>query len=101
MMQSKSKNRIIAFVVMVAMVSVMLFSTLYLGEHVNHDCTGEDCPICAMMVQCSNNLKQIGGVMAVVVCVAPFVCACESLQKYSVNLVSFHSLISQKVRLND
>lgn len=101
MMQNKGKNRIIAIIMIVAVVSVMLFSTVYLEEQVNHDCTGEDCPICAMMIQCSNNLKQIGGVVAVVVCVASFGCACESLQKYSVNLVSFHSLISQKVRLND
>lgn len=101
MMQNKGKNRIIAIIMMIAVVSVMLFSTVYLEEQADHDCTGEDCPICAMMIQCSNNLKQMGGVVAVVVCVALFVCACESLQEYSVNLVSFHSLISQKVRLND
>ncbi|MGN0350630.1 MAG: hypothetical protein ACI4ES_03180 [Roseburia sp.] len=79
MMQNKGKNRIIAIIMIVAVVSVMLFSTVYLEKHTNHECTGEDCPICAMMVQCSNNLKQIGGVVAVIVCVAPFACACEFL----------------------
>lgn len=101
MRQYKVKNRIIAIVTMVAVISVMLFSAVYLEEHANHDCTGGDCPICAMMSQCSNHLKQITEVIVAAVSVTFFAVTYEVMQKYAVNLVSFRSLISQKVRMDN
>ena len=100
MMQNKKAKRITAWVVMVATVLVILFSTYYLVEHSYHNCTGNECPICMVMEQCSNNLKTMS---------TDFVFACTSLfiltsllkeVHYELNIFN-NSLISQKVRMNN
>ena len=47
--------------IMAAMILlVMLFSAIFIVTHTDHDCTGEDCPICACLQQCENILHGAG-----------------------------------------
>lgn len=101
MMQRRSDKKVIAWVAMIATLVVVLFSTGYLCENVEHDCTGEHCTVCATVLQCSNNLRTIsatviamGGVRLL------FETVRERLTK-GADAVSCNSLFSQKVRLNN
>lgn len=101
MIKNRRFNRMIALVVMVATVLVILFSTVFLVKHAHHHCCGEDCPVCAVMLQCSNNLRSIG---TAIFFVAIGVYLFTSLLKKvylgeDINLGN--SLISQKVRMNN
>ncbi|NLO84538.1 MAG: hypothetical protein GX096_03790 [Clostridiales bacterium] len=53
-----AKNRrILAMLIAVAVFVVMMFSTTYIACHGDHDCHGEDCPICHVIDFCSKTLK--------------------------------------------
>ena len=57
-----SKFRKIAAGVMGLMMLVtLLLSVTYIIEETHHDCCGEDCPICATILQCANTVRLIGG----------------------------------------
>ena len=60
MFAEKNTKRVIALIIAVVTLLFMLSSFLFIIEHSEHQCTGNDCPICAVITQCVNNLKQIG-----------------------------------------
>ena len=37
----------------------LLFSVHLVAAETDHDCTGEDCPICAVIHQCENTLRSL------------------------------------------
>ena len=41
-----SKKRIMSWILIVFFVSEVLFSYGYIARNVEHDCTGQECPIC-------------------------------------------------------
>ena len=56
-----NSNRIIAAIMGFMMLVVVLVSASYVAVEAVHDCTGEECPICACINQCENTLRQVGG----------------------------------------
>ncbi len=49
-----------AVILSVLMLSVMMFSAFYVTAEANHDCCGEDCPICVHIEQCESMLRGAG-----------------------------------------
>lgn len=100
-MKNRNARRITAMAALVATVLVMLFSTVFLAEHADHNCTDAHCHICMVMDQCSNNLKTIGAALLT----AHLICclfSSRALAPVAFRAVSVHtSLISQKVRMNN
>ena len=45
-----------AFAILLVLVFSLLFSSVYMILEAEHDCTGEDCPVCAALLQCEENL---------------------------------------------
>ncbi len=94
-------KQITVWIAIVAVLFVMLFSTAYISHHTEHNCTGEDCPVCAVIAQCTNNLRSIE---AIIVAVIIELLLCKSIQeKYKCTDIKVFScsLISQKVRMNN
>lgn len=101
MMHGNYLKKPVAFIVMIAVLFVMLFSCFYLSCQADHQCADTDCPVCAMIGQCINNLKQIGEAVVLSVCLSAF-CVAFLLIKGAYNFdVSDNSLLSQKVRMNN
>ncbi|MBR1646905.1 MAG: hypothetical protein IJ685_09025 [Selenomonadaceae bacterium] len=40
--------------------SILVFSVAYIVAEENHDCTGEDCPVCVCIERCLDNLRVLG-----------------------------------------
>lgn len=101
MMQNKKLNQITAWVAILATVIVMLISSIYLIEHANHQCSGNECPICSVMNQCSNNLKLVGA--AIIIAAASLLHFTFLLKKSSPDtmIACSNSLVFQKVRMNN
>lgn len=59
------QNRIAAVIAAIT-VLVVLFSSAYIVEHADHDCTGEDCPICEQLYACARNLNNLTAAAMVV-----------------------------------
>lgn len=97
----ETSKRLISYIVIVMTLLVMLSSFLFIVEHADHHCTNQDCPICATINQCVNNIQQMGlgtAVTAVTIVVAVVV---TYLKKSYNCLCEASTLISSKVRLND
>ena len=95
------KNRIVAILLAVTVLFVMLFSVCYIAAEANHDCTGEDCPICCQISLCENTLKSLGNAIAIVI-VAAFIGAFMLfLPTFSKKQVVHITLVSLKVKLSN
>ena len=53
------KNRIVATVLAAIAVVVMLSSSLFIIEHADHDCIGDDCAVCEQINICAQTLKNL------------------------------------------
>lgn len=61
MLRRVNSNKIIAAIMGVMMLVVVLVSASYIAVESGHDCTGEECPICACINQCESTLREVGG----------------------------------------
>ncbi len=80
---------------------VLLFSAFYIAEEHDHDCSGEDCPVCACILQCENTLHQMGSGVAVRTAVVTAIILILSVFVFSLPVSVQETLVSQKIRLND
>lgn len=83
-----------------AVLAAFLLSAFFLAAEAGHDCTGEDCPICAVLQMCEETVHKLGTglVLLAVWLLSPllFATTYDSISDYSVPALS---LISQKVRM--
>ncbi|MCR5770466.1 MAG: hypothetical protein K6G87_04435 [Butyrivibrio sp.] len=94
-------KKAMAGIIGMLMIIAMLFSAFYISYEAHHDCTGEDCPICAQIQMCENTLHKIGGGLAFLVAVIVpviFTFVCASVFNF---ILLQETPISQKVRMND
>lgn len=95
----KSK-KIVAAILGMSMLFVLLFSLFYILAEANHDCAGEDCPICACIQQCEHNIRQMGtGIITQVVFALFAVFFVRTVEVWETNIPAA-TLVTQKVRLN-
>lgn len=95
------KKRMISLIVAVAVFFVMLYSALYIAAEADHDCVGENCPICYQISVCENTLKNL----SLAVCAAAFAAAftytlCRSISACA-DVTPSYTLVSLKVKLTD
>lgn len=95
------KKRIISLVLAAAVFFAMLYSALYIAAEANHDCVGENCPICYQINVCKNTLKNL----SLAVCAVAFAAAfthtlCRSISSCA-NVTQSYTLVSLKVKLTD
>ncbi len=50
-------KKIITGILLAEVLFSMLFSAFYIAEHADHDCKGDDCPVCACLQQCETMLR--------------------------------------------
>ncbi len=94
-------KRIAAGIMGILMLLIMLLSAFYIASEADHDCTGEDCPICACIQQCENTLRQIGyGAAFCIAVIFPAVFTLISSFLYAVGFPQ-KTPVSGKVRLNN
>lgn len=94
-------KRIAAGIIGIMMLFITLFSAFYIASEADHDCTGEDCSICACIQQCENTLHQTGdGAASQSAVIIPVV----FMLVFAVLFVAVFpqgTLVSRKVRLNN
>lgn len=97
---TSNAKRYAAFIFSIVFIFATVFSVFYIAEEINHDCTGNDCPICECVHQAQQTLKNIGtGFAEAVIIVAAVVVLISLLLSFGDDLRN-SSLISQKVRMD-
>ena len=95
------KKRIVSLVVAVAVIFVMLYSALYIAAEANHDCVGENCPICYQISVCENTLKNLSLAVCAVAFAAAFTYTlCKGISACA-DVTPRYTLVSLKVKLTD
>lgn len=54
------KQRSLALLICGVIFFITLFSISFIGHELNHNCTGEDCPVCACVHNAEQSLRQLG-----------------------------------------
>lgn len=62
----KKRNRIIALLLAVIFLFIMAFSLVIVAAEADHECCGEDCPICEIIAICENNIKGLSMILVFV-----------------------------------
>ena len=64
-MEARSNSTLIrtfAAITAIAMLLVILLAGIFIILEADHDCEGEDCPVCECMEQCQATLHQLGSI---------------------------------------
>ena len=97
----KKKNRILAILLAVTVLFVMLYSALFIVAHAEHDCVGENCPICYQISVCEHTLKNLSLAVCAVAFAAAFTYTlCRSISACA-DVTPSYTLVSLKVKLTD
>lgn len=97
----KKQNRELALLLALAVCFAMLFSAFYMTAEADHDCIGEDCPICYQISICENTLKTLMFVAAAAVFSAALTYLCFALAKQQEKSLRHCTLITLKVKLSN
>ena len=95
------KQRLFSSVLLIAALFIMIFSFSFLIHSAHHDCSGENCPVCADIRSCEERLRQDKAIAEITIR--------PDTIKISLTNVVFHepvylmtdTPITGKVRLND
>ncbi len=94
-------RRILAAVGVALLLGFQILSTAYIIHEADHDCCGEECPVCVQLRQCVANFHLTGsGIEADTTAVPIPVFAADAAIPAEVQLPIL-SLVSQKVQFNE
>ncbi len=94
-------KRFAAAVLAAAALLVVLSSCLFIVGHADHDCTGEDCPVCEQIAVCiqSLNTAAAAAAAAALAVILPF--RIREGRKAAALLCAVDSPVSLKVKLSN
>ena len=94
-------RRFLAAVGVALLLGVQAFSTVYIAHEADHDCCGDDCPICVQLQQCVANFQLTGSGLETDTATVPFpICATDRIIPVDV-VQSCRSLVAQKIQFNE
>ncbi len=95
------KTRITAAVLAALVALVALSSVVFMISHAEHDCAGEDCPVCAQLYACAQNLKHLAAAAGVVFAVVVFAAVLRMLADGKAGVYAPRTPVALKVKLSD
>lgn len=97
----EKKKRIAALLLAVTVLLVMLYSALFIAAEADHDCVGENCPICYQINVCQNTLRNLSLAVSAAAFAAAFTYTlCRSIF-FCTAVIPRYTLVSLKVKLTD
>lgn len=99
--RANRNGKIIAFVLLAAVLFVVSFSSFYVISQSNHTCQGESCSVCSVICQCEDTIKAFGNAVALAAVILSAVFSTLLVLLNSCLMPMADTLISYKVRLNN
>lgn len=94
-------RKALAGVIGMMMLVIILFSAFYIAVEAEHDCTGDDCPICACIQLCINTLRGFSSGITVAISAAVPVLPILFTALIFRSVLFQETPISRKVRMNN
>ena len=94
-------RRVLTVLLAAAVLFMMLSSVFYIAIEADHDCAGEDCPICYQISVCEYTLKSVGQAVLVLILAGFIGIFIISLPAFTKKLAYHTSLVSLKVKLSN
>ena len=96
------KNRsVYASVLCGVLVAALILSGLFVTTHLDHDCTGKNCSVCAMIFSCEQLIRSLTVVIALLVAAVEGARAVRYALHTANMQVSAPTLVALKVKLSD
>ena len=99
--KSSESMKAAAIVMIAAVLLFLLVSTFFIAYEADHECTGEDCPVCALIQIVENNLRQLGSGAPVAAAVSSLILLSLVLQIRPEYSITISTPVSRKTRLNN
>ena len=93
-----NKKRFVSTALVFALFFVMLLSTIYIIAETEHDCVGDNCPVCSQISQCENAINTVSSA-ASIAAAAAYILMAGTVKNTSQKPAS--TLISLKVQLTE
>lgn len=97
----KKRNRIIALLLAVIVLFIMAFSLVIVAAEANHECCGENCPICEIIAICENNIKGLSLILVFVSLMVALALMRTFLRDTRAFLCQSQTPVSLKVKLTN
>lgn len=98
----KGKSIITARLIAVVIALTLMLSIVFLVREADHKCTGEGCPICALMGQCEENIRLLGsGIAVMALDISLRFDFLKDRQHCYLIFLAFATLVTQYIRMND
>ena len=98
--EMEARKKIVALCLAATVLFVTLCSAFFIAAEADHDCIGENCPICYQVNVCQNILKNTLPAACAALSAAFAYALCRNVSAYTIYLQR-HTLISLKVELLD
>lgn len=95
------RKNIISLILAGAVLCAFFLSDLYISDHIEHHCTGEDCKICMEIQHAESMINQIGGAILPVLVMTGIIAIIINFLPLIDSFIQKETLISEKVRLNN
>ena len=95
------RNRVLSVLLAASVLFVILSSVFFIAIEADHDCVGEDCPICYQISVCKHTLKSVWQTILVVNLAGFIGIFLISLPAFTKKLAYNTSLVSLKVKLSN
>lgn len=96
-----NRSRIAAAVLAAITILVVLSSSIFIIEHADHNCTGEDCPICEQLYASARNLKNLAAAAVTMIVMIAFRFAVQAGIGQAKYTYIPHTPINLKVKLSN
>ena len=96
------KKRVFKIIVALTVLLSVLLYAAFIFTHLDHDCPGEDCEICAVIALCRTNLSAFGIALTLLFALSLFsVLIISQFIEIRSSNSERSSLVSMKVKLSD
>jgi hypothetical protein len=102
MIAFKNHRHQIAMLLAVMIAMTLLFSSIFVMTHLNHDCTGMNCVVCSELRTCIRTVHLLSQTLGSgILFLFAYNCVKNQAKKYNAGILSSRvSLVGLKVRLN-
>ncbi len=99
--EKNSNKRLAAAFLAMAVLFFVLFSVFFIAHEADHDCSGDGCPVCALIQMCEDNIRQLGSGTAASAAVSVLVFLTLAMPVFTAFAINVSTPVSRKIRLNN